>query len=207
MKYTLRWISILLVGAMLLTACGGKATHKNGNARFQGGSAVDSHRALNVSPMVKQDFAQALELMRQKDFIRAESLLKKLVQTNPELAGPYINLGIIRLNEGNYEESEKYFKEAIAHKSFNPQAYNYLGVIYRQSGRFEEAEQAYKMAIQQDANFASAYLNIGVLYDLYLRNYAAALNNYKQYLIFNPDDKRVKNWITDIHQRMQATNL
>ena len=160
-----------------------------------------------ISSPVKRDYEQALIYMQNANYVQAEKVFKRVIGAQNNLAGPYINMGIIRLKEGKLEEAEKYFLSANEKNASNADVQNYLGIIYRQQGRFTEAESAYKKAIQQKPEFAKAYLNLGVLYDLYMGNYPAALNNYRQYQVFRPNDKRVKGWIVDLNQRMQASNL
>lgn len=205
MRCIARWINLfLLASVLMLSACAGKPEKSISTPSLV---ASDISRASNVSPLVKRDYEQALVYMQKGDYNQAEALLTDIVNKDQSLAGPYINLGIIRLKQDDFNKAEKLFLDAEARNPANAEVQNYLGIIYRQQGRFIEAEQAYKKAIRLKPMFAKAYLNLGVLNDLYLGNYKAALRNYEQYLVFNPEDKKVESWIIDLNQRMQATNL
>lgn len=211
MKCILLWIKVIwFVGLLLLVACS-SAPKKNSVPMGREGRAMefpvpDKNVSKGISSKLQKEYEQALNDIKRGEYDKAEKNLESIIAQAPELAGPYINLGIIRLNEASLDEAEKWFVKAKAQSARNPEIYNYLGIIYRQQGRFKEAEQAYKKAIEMNSMFAKAYLNLGVLYDLYLPNYALAMNNYKQYQTFNPDDKRVETWIIDLGQRAQASN-
>lgn len=208
MRFTASWISIFLVIVLFfLGACSSKPKKSDAqNTKVMHQTNVKPV-SVNVNPTVKRDYDQALVFMKQGEYTKSEKLLKRLIAMQPNLVGPHINMGIIRLNEAAFTEAETHFKNANKLKPDNAEVYNYLGIIYRQLGRFSDAEQAYKNAIKYNPRLAKAYLNLGVLYDLYLPNYSAALENYKQYKAFDPQNKAVQNWIMDLNQRMQASNL
>lgn len=166
-----------------------------------------AQKAVSVNPAIQQDYQAALRLMKNKNYAEAERILVGIAQAQPDLAGPSINLGIIYLNEEKLEEAEAQFVQAREKSPRNAEIYNYLGIIYRQQGKFNEAEQAYKQAIDINPRLAKAYLNLGMLYDLYVPNYSAALQYYKQYQAINPDDRNIKTWIADLNQRIQVSNL
>jgi len=206
MKCIALLIKPLLVTCLIfLVACSGKTVKTSAQSVSSGGGVPLA--AKKISSPVKRDYDQALVYMQNSNYLQAERVFKRIISVEASLAGPYINLGIIRLKEGNLDEAERQFLLAKERNGSNAEVYNYLGIIYRQQGRFQEAESAYKRAIKQKPKFAKAYLNLGVLYDLYLGDYPAALKNYKQYEQFEPNDKRVKGWIIDLGQRMQASNL
>jgi len=124
----------------------------------------------------------------------------------PRMAGPYINLGIIAMKEGRWQEAEDLFTSAKTLSPNNPEVFNYLGVIYRQQGKFNEARDVYQLAIAKDKGFSSAYLNLGILFDLYLSDYVMAKKYYQQYQELVPGDQNVKSWLIDLDQRIQASN-
>lgn len=207
MKYTAHWIKILL--ALSITAIAACAS-KPENRSFSSPNSVRQSSLVpqgNINPLLKREYDQALAFMKKADYQRAEKILKGIIEKDASLAGPYINLGIIRLKEGNLIQAEQLLLDAQAKSANNPEVQNYLGIVYRQQGRFNDAEAAYKKAIQLNPNYAKAYLNLGMLYDLYLGNYTAALKSYRQYQVLQPQDKTVENWIIDLNHRMQANNL
>ena len=90
----------------------------------------------------KQSYQKALRFMEQKNFADAESIFNKLIKSQPELTGAYVNLGAIKKADNKPDEA-------------------------------------------------------GVLYELYLQDYALAVQHYKRYITLSSaeDVETVKRWI------------
>jgi lipoprotein NlpI len=79
-----------------------------------------------------------------------------------------------------------------------------MGVVNRERGDFKSAKQNYQQALKIDTHYAKAHLNLGILADLYLQDYALALDHFEQYqALQKTPDKRVKGWITDLERRVE----
>jgi tetratricopeptide (TPR) repeat protein len=157
-----------------------------------------------IDPEILDQYQHALSLMADEKFSHAEKILQKIIDSHPELAGPYVNIGIIDLKTDKTSEAEHAFKQAIEHSPDNVIARNQLGILYRKSGRFDEALQMYNKALEIDPQYANAHLNLGILYDLYLNKPEMALTQYQRYLdLINEEDKQVELWIADIKNRIK----
>jgi tetratricopeptide (TPR) repeat protein len=156
-------------------------------------------------PARAQDrFEQALSFM-DKDLGRAEQALTALTRDYPDLAGPWVNLGILHARGDRAADAEAAFSAALERNPQHAAAHNELGILYRQSGRFAEAASAYAAALAADPDYALAWFNRGVLNDLYLQRPDAALGDYQRYQALQPDaDERVAKWITDLKLRIEA---
>jgi Flp pilus assembly protein TadD len=99
----------------------------------------------------EQRFAAALDLIRHERYEQAQAMLNSITRDHPDLAGPYVNLGIVDVRLGRPAEAERAFRSALDRQPDNAVAYNQLGVIYREQGRFAEARGAYERAIDIDA--------------------------------------------------------
>ena len=169
----------------------------------QAQKAVSSSRSIN--PEDENRYKKALGMMQAGDYQQAYDLFKQVADDNPDISGPFINMGIISLKQDNNLQAESHFQQAIRLKSDNAEVYNYLGIAYRQQGRFSDANIAYKKALNLDDTMAKTYLNIGILNDLYLGDYLEAQKNYKKYQELNPDNKKVNAWLQDLNSRIQAS--
>ncbi|MEM6708620.1 MAG: tetratricopeptide repeat protein [Pseudomonadota bacterium] len=173
-----------------------------------GGAGADEPVALKESnrPKVKgrnaADFEAAVAAMKAEDWASAERLLRRITADQPELAGPWVNLGQVALQLGDVEGARRAFRQAIAANPENCAAYNQLGVLFRTQGDFESAEDLYLKCLNGSPDFAKAYLNLGILYELYLGRLEEALKAYRQYQNLVPEpDRKVAGWVMDLERR------
>lgn len=147
-------------------------------------------------------FEEAIEAMKAEDWSSAEQLLRRITDDQPELAGPWVNLGQVYVQLGEIEEARLAFRRAIAANPQNCAAYNQLGVLFRTQGEFDEAENHYLQCIGSVAPQPEAYLNLGILYELYLGRLKDALQAYRQYQELVPEpDRKVAGWVMDLERR------
>ncbi|MEA3242855.1 MAG: tetratricopeptide repeat protein, partial [Pseudomonadota bacterium] len=128
--------------------------------------------------------------------------LLDFIDKNPQLAGPYINLGIAYQHTDQDEAAMEALKKAVELNPATAAAHHQLGILYRQQGDFASALSAYDKALKLDAGYALVHRNIGILYDLYLGQPALALEHYKTYqLLAAEPDPSVNRWLVDLERR------
>jgi len=148
-------------------------------------------------------FDQAVIAMREGRMRDAEIVLLEITVDQPELAGPWINLGRLYVALQQPEEARGAFQRAVRANPRNCTAYNELGVLSRQIGDFAGAEEHYRTCLEKMPSFRDAYLNLGILYDLYLGKLPEALEAYKRYQsLLSEPDRRVKGWVMDLERRL-----
>lgn len=202
----MRSINLLLSFSLAISACTGLPTKKQAQ---QTTALTAPSLAPNVQtaqdPAVSGKYADALEAMRDGDNPKARRLLEELSQTQPTLAGPRINLGILLLAEKDISGAEAQFRRVLEHHPRHPIASNQLGLLLRQRGRFNEAEKAYVDALQSRPEYQLAHRNIGILYDLYLRKPDKALYHYQRYqALMDTPESEVTTWIADLKLRAEV---
>lgn len=158
------------------------------------------------APAVKgrnaEDFATAVAAIKSGNLEEAERLLRRVTESQPELAGPWVNLGQVYLSLGQQEEARLAFRRAIAANPANCAAYNQLGVLSRQMGDFKSAENHYLSCLSTSPDSADIYLNLGILYELYLGRLPEALSAYRQYqVLVDEPDRKVAGWVMDLERR------
>jgi tetratricopeptide (TPR) repeat protein len=155
-----------------------------------------------IAPATQRAYDDALALMRAGHAADAERGFRALVQSNPELAGPHANLGLLARQAGHLSEAVKELEKATELAPGLAVAWNQLGLAWRQGGEFTKARAAYDHAIALDPGYAAAVLNLGVLDDLYLGDGAHALELYTRYLALTPaGDPVVAKWVADVKNR------
>lgn len=159
------------------------------------------HHAAVVTKEQKADFEAAMKLVDNKEYEKAADLLSKVANAEPDNAIPSINLALVYEKMGKMKEAEESFKSALKADPDNPVAANEYALLYRKTGRFAEARALYEKTLEKYPHFIMMHKNLGVLCDLYLKDYACAIEHYTAYSEVKPDDKTVKMWIADLRQR------
>jgi tetratricopeptide (TPR) repeat protein len=200
MRYT-KFVAIMALCAGMISGCAGTGETKNGTTASQ--SPAQSAKP-QISPQVHQSYDDALKAMRVGDNKKAKALLLSLTKTRPDLSGPYTNLGLIYFREGNIDDAETAFQQAIKVNPKSAVSYNHLGIINRGKGKFKEAKKDYQRALKINDGYAYAHLNLGILYDLYLGDLHKALDHYNRFQSLSPQkDKEVEKWIADLRRRIK----
>ena len=156
-----------------------------------------------VAPAVTQQFAEAVRLLEAGDYAAARPLLEQLVATEPVLAAPAVNLGMLHARESRWPEAEAALSEGIRRYPQNAVALNELAAVHRENGRFQDAETAYRQALIVEPDHARTHRNIAVLLDLYLRRPAEALQHFEAYQSkAGIADRQIAGWIAELRRRV-----
>jgi len=149
------------------------------------------------------DYQRAIAALKAGKDQDALNLFDAVAKSHPDLAAPYINVGLIEIKQDNLHTAETALLHAATLAPEQPEIYNGLGIIYRRLGRFTDAEAAYLRAMRLAPDYANAHINIGILYEIYLNNLGAALQHYERYqAITGGHNDLVKKWIIDVRQRL-----
>lgn len=157
---------------------------------------------LPISPAAQRTFDAARQAQAAGRTADAERGFVALTKSDPELAGPYANLGLIYRQAGKTPEAVAALEKAVQLSPQRADLHNQLGITYRMAGAFTKAKASYEQSISLDGTYAAAILNLGILYDLYLWDGARALELYDRYLQLTPGgDDQVKRWVSDLRNR------
>lgn len=155
-----------------------------------------------VSPAVQRAYDSARQALAAGRTPEAERGFVALTKSNPELAGPYANLGVIHRQAGRTADAVAALEKAVQLSPQRAELHNQLGITYRTAGDFARAKASYEQANALNAAYAPAVLNLGILYDLYLWDGARALELYDRYLQLTPGgDAQVQRWVSDLRNR------
>lgn len=193
---TLLWLCIVT-----LAACSSAPTQDTAKSKDP------ATKAVNVEPQIAAMYQRAVATLKSGDDNNALVQFQSVADKAPQLAGPFINMGLIHLHKKRYQDAEQALLQATTVNPNDAIAQNHLGIVLREQGKFDKAAQAYQQALQIDPNYANAHLNIAVLYDIYLSDLPKALQHYEKYqaLTDNKDDQ-IPKWIADVKQRLNQVN-
>jgi tetratricopeptide (TPR) repeat protein len=217
-RHCARTVLPLLAASLLLCSCAQFGGSENAKPTRASGKPATSTaaRPATTAPQkpaasiasapaadpTEANFNKALQLMQVRDYAQAEPLLAGLTQRQPQLAGPWLNLGILYARTNRRPQAIQSLRQGLGLNPKSAVAQNQLGILLRESGELKAAEQAYQAALSVNPEYANAHLNLGVLYDVHLRQPSLALRHYEQYQRLAPaDNARVVVWIADLKQR------
>jgi hypothetical protein len=214
---------VSLAAALLLVACGSapskpkEAPSEPVAATPKAGATAPGRSGTNAAPGAspgsastapvavtargKADFDRAVGLMRSGNNTEAELEFKQVALQFPQLAAPYVNLGILYRKTGRLDLSEDSLKTAVERNDGSAVAWTELGATQRLRGEFPNAAASYEKAISADPNFAPAYRNLGVVSDLYLGDPERALTAFERYKELTGEEKPVSGWIAELRAR------
>jgi Flp pilus assembly protein TadD len=146
-------------------------------------------------------FDQAVALMENDDFEKALPILENVVNLEPGVSAPYIDLAMAYRKVEQYDLAEEALRNALTLIPNHPVAQNELGLVQRSSGRFDEARTTYEQALEEFPEYLPLRLNLGILCEIYLNDDDCALEQYSLYSQDQPENEQVKLWIADIKFR------
>ena len=173
----------------------------------KGAATAVSKGPATPPPEVKAGNARAFDAaviaMQDGRYEEAEILLLEITSDQPELAGPWVNLGRVYVARNNIEEARQAFNAALRANPASCEAHNELGILHRHVGDFNTAESHYLACLERLPDYQNAHLNLGILYELYLGRLTDALASYRRYQsIASEPDERVRGWVMDLERRL-----
>ena len=177
----------------------GAAGAKAGTSGTAGAPAAAP--SVPVTARGKADFDRAVGFMRAGNNTEAELEFKQVALQFPQIAAPYVNLGILYRKTGRLDQSEAALKTAVERNNGSAVAWTELGATQRLRGEFPDAAASYEKAIADDPNFAPAYRNLGVVTDLFLGDPERALTAFEKYKELTGEEKPVSGWIAELRVR------
>jgi tetratricopeptide (TPR) repeat protein len=125
---------------------------------------------------------------RQGDHARAEQVLVRALQINPNDGDSYVNLGHVFYEEGRYRDAIARLEEGLKRSPDSATGHFFLGSTYLRLGNLNEAESNLKRACVLDPKgLPAAHLQLANAY-LRAHDSIAAGNELETYLKASPDD-------------------
>ncbi|MBT3360748.1 MAG: tetratricopeptide repeat protein [Rhodospirillales bacterium] len=144
-------------------------------------------RAMDLEPETAVLYSdRAAALISLEIFDDARTDCDRAVALDTRLAEAHLNLGLVRLHDGESGPAIDSLKQAVLLAPDNGFAQFHYGVALQAADRSGEAQVRYRRAIEIDPNHAEAHCNLGnILKDE--GEFAAAQAEYRAAIAINPD--------------------
>src|ERR1700730_7002962 len=123
-----------------------------------------SHALLEAQvPAIEQQFREASEAMKQGNLQQAANGSSAIVKNAPTFAEAYLNLGLVREEQGHHEEAVASFKKALQLRPHLRGANLFLGIAQYRSNQLDAAVSSLRKETSAYPKDANAWMWIGVV--------------------------------------------
>ncbi|MFO8020180.1 MAG: tetratricopeptide repeat protein [Promethearchaeia archaeon] len=131
-------------------------------------NAVDAyHHALKLNSKFEYPLNNLLEISRyyykKENFKETITLLKEIVQFQPDNASNWIRLGLSYSKIGKFEKALKAYKHASVEEKKSERIYNNLGFVHYQLKNYKKAADSYLKALEVNPDYAITIENLSNL--------------------------------------------
>jgi tetratricopeptide (TPR) repeat protein len=137
------------------------------------------------------------DLLRRREFGRAEAMIRDRIQKDPEDADGFYLLGVMYYFQGNLGSTVENLRKALNLDPHHTDAAICLSVLFNDIGKYDEAKRVFEQANQSvahkrtgddlgiDRKFAIKHLELADLYFRY-RRYDEAIEEYGKAALLDP---------------------
>lgn len=143
----------------------------------------------------------ALTVQRNQVWENERRLWEDALGKAPLMVRPYLRMGSLLRQEGNFRVAEKMYTRVLELDPENGPAHNNLGNLRQQQGDLEGAERAYRRALEIAPRYVEAQINLAALYSGQGHT-AEALELYRQALELGGNREEIYNNLGTNYLRM-----
>lgn len=112
--------------------------------------------------LVEQKIKAALEHHNSGRLAEAEQAYRQILKSTPNQPMVLHFLGVIAMQNGEFEVAEDYISKAISLQPGYSEAHGNLGVLYRKQRKWDKAIASYRKAIAINPKYAEGHYNLGI---------------------------------------------
>ncbi len=112
---------------------------------------------------IESKFRDGTEAMRNGSLAQAATDFQAVIRSSPRFAEAYLNLGLVREQQGRYEDASKALQQAIKLKPTLRGANLFLGLAHYRLNHYEPAIAALRRETKQNPSDAKAWMWLGVV--------------------------------------------
>jgi tetratricopeptide (TPR) repeat protein len=136
--------------------------------------------------ILRERFAEALELSKAGRLDEAEALYKKILETRPDIPEAYENLGYLYEQKEDWPAAQSAYEKALELRPDSTDVMTALAVVYQKSGQDEKAAELMGKVVVESPEDAVAQFNRGGLL-LNAGDTAGAIQAFEAALAADPE--------------------
>lgn len=146
---------------------------------------VVSEKSFSNQKRARELYDKGLEASKEGDFKKAVNYYKKAVESDPEFAFAWDNLGLCYRKLGEYEKALEAYQRSLEIDSLGQMPMQNIAIVYTYMKDYPKAIEAYQRLAVHNENNPEIYYGIGTIYLRYLNEPEKALDNLcKAYNIY-----------------------
>lgn len=171
-----------------------KKNFEKGNMLYEEGKYEE---AIEVFKAIIEDFPDAYIInmnigncyFQMEDYSQAEEYYLKVLEKDSKNHTVMIAIGNCYSNRGDSAKAFEWYKKIEIEKIDDPVVLYNIGTFFYNSSQFDEALKYFRKALDIQKDFLDGIYQSGLAY-LALGNNAEALNEFENYLKYDPDSER-----------------
>ncbi len=201
---TLVWLSGCASGAVVTPDGASQSTEPAIVERLEEGRVGFVIREVSqLDGELRDSFSAGIEAMEAQNYALAVASLETVVEAEPQVSAPYINLAIAYRFTEQREKAQQPLKRALELVPGHPLASQEYAHLLRSSGDFNGAREILAAALEVFPEYYPLHKNLAILCDLYLGDLACAYEHYDAYRAAQPDDAEVEIWLAELQMRLE----
>ena len=136
---------------------------------------------------LRENLDYANKFFRNKNFVKAEKLYKKIIKKFPNNFDANYFMASIKAQNNSFNEAKDYMEKANSINPNLPELNNNLGLVYLNLNEIEKAIKYFQKAISLNKDYFLAYTNLGMAY-VNQKKVSEAKENYLKALEIDPNN-------------------
>ena len=147
--------------------------------------------------LIKQAFAEAMDLHRQNRFEEAKAIYNKILTVNESEPNAHHLISLIFMAEGDFENSKKHIEIAIDKAPNQAVFHSNYGSLLHSMGEYQLAVNAIKTSLKLDKKLFQSYYSLGIIYTD-MQDHDKAVENYIKALEINDKSSEAHNNLANL---------
>ncbi len=147
--------------------------------------------------LVKQAFAEAMDLHKNGRFEEAKEIYNKILKVDASEPNAHHLISLIFMAEGNLDDAKSHIELAIAKAPEQAMFHSNYGAILHSMGDLKGSVKELKKSLKIDKKLFQSMYSLGIVYTD-MQQYEKAIENYLNALEINPSSAEAHNNIANL---------